>query len=73
MYDESLARRRLKEAIETQNKCSDEDNFECKGCPIHKKLVMMDNDPNMKVVSSVCSVLSTLKDMLVDPTEYKND
>jgi len=74
IFNNEKAWAKLKEAIEIAEKC-DPDDCECEKCPIGKPMELMAHDAGVKVVASVCSMLSCLQDVCFEPKEYqyKND
>lgn len=61
---------KLREAIEIESKC-DPTDCDCDTCPIGKPMELVAHDSGVKIVASVCSMISTLKDVCLEPKEYK--
>jgi len=70
VYDDQKAWVKLKEAIEISEKCDPAD-CDCDECPIAKPMELVAHDAGVKVVASVCSMLTCLKDVCFEPKEYR--
>ena len=70
IYDEEKARAKLQEAIKISDDC-DPDDCDCDECPIGKPMELIAHDSGVKVVATVCSMLQALKDIVLEPKEYK--
>ena len=70
IYDEEKATAKLKEAIKISDECDPED-CDCDECPIGKPMELIAHDSGVKIVASVCSMISALKDVCFEPKEYK--
>lgn len=70
VYDNKKAVAKLKEAIKISEEC-DPTDCDCEKCPIGKPMELLAHDSGVKVVSSVCSMISCLKDVCFEPKEYK--
>ena len=69
MYDDKKARAKLREALSIRDKC-DPANCDCDKCPIGKPMELVAHDSGVKIVSSVCSMLSALREVCCEPKEY---
>ncbi len=69
IYDEKKARAKLKEAIKVSETCDPAD-CDCNECPIGKPMELIAHDSGVKLVASVCSMISALKDVCLEPKEY---
>lgn len=74
VYDDERAWAKLQEAIKIGQECDPAD-CDCDECPISKPMELVAHDAGVKVVASVCSMLSCLKDVCDEPKEftYKRD
>lgn len=70
IYDDEKAWAKLDEAIKVSKGCDPAD-CDCEECPIGKPMELIAHDSGVKVVASVCSMLSALKDVVFEPKEYK--
>ena len=70
IYDEEKAKAKLQEAIKINDECDPED-CDCDECPIGKPMELIAHDSGVKIVASVCSMISALKDVCFEPKEYK--
>lgn len=70
VYDDEKAWAKLDEAIKVSKEC-DPNDCDCDKCPIGKPMELIAHDSGVKVVASVCSMLSALKDIVFEPKEYK--
>lgn len=70
IYDEKKARAKLQEALKISDECDPAD-CDCDECPIGKPMEMVAHDAGVKVVASVCGMISALKDVCFEPKEYK--
>ena len=73
-YNEKEAMAKLKKAVEVWEDCDPAD-CDCEECPIGKPMEMTAHDAGVKVVASVCSMISALQDVCLKPDahEYKWD
>lgn len=69
IYDDEKATAKLREAIKISEECDPVD-CDCDKCLIGKPMELIAHDSGMKVVASVCSVISALKDICFEPKEY---
>jgi len=74
IYDDEKAWAALKEAMKTLEEC-DPGDCDCDECPIGKPMELLAHDSGVKVVASVCSMITALKDVCFEPKEfnYKRD
>ncbi len=70
IYDDEKATAKLKEAIEISEECDPAD-CDCDECPIGKPMQLIATDSGVKIVASVCSMISALKDVCFEPKEYQ--
>lgn len=70
VYDDKKAWEKLKEAMKTAEEC-DPTGDDCGKCSISKPMEMVAHDSGVKVVASVCSMVSALKDVCYEPNKYK--
>ncbi|KKM63375.1 hypothetical protein LCGC14_1512130 [marine sediment metagenome] len=70
VYDDKKAWAKLKEAMKVGEDCDPADG-DCEECPIGKPMELIAHDAGVKVVASVCSMISALKDVCFEPKEYK--
>ncbi|GAH04213.1 unnamed protein product, partial [marine sediment metagenome] len=60
----------LRKAIKISEDCDPAD-CDCEECPIGKPMQLIAHGSGMKVVASVCSMISALKDVCLEPKEYR--
>jgi len=68
-YDDEKALAKLREAIKINEECDPAD-CDCEKCPIGKPMELIAHDSGVKVVASVCSMITALKDVCFGPKEY---
>jgi len=69
-YDDEKAKKKLQAAVEIALKC-DPMVCDCEKCPIGKPMELVAHDSGVKIVASICSMLSALKEVCFEPKEYR--
>jgi hypothetical protein len=69
-HDETKSWGKLKEAMKVAEKC-DATDCDCDKCLIGKPMQLFAHDAGVKVVASVCSMISCLRDVCLEPKEYR--
>lgn len=70
IYDDKKAWQELQKAISVAQRCDPED-CDCEKCFIGKPMELVAHDAGVKVVASVCSMLSCLRNICFEPKEYQ--
>lgn len=61
---------KLREALEIHEKC-DPTDCDCDTCPIGKDMELVAHDSGVKIVATVCSMLLALREICLEPKEFK--
>jgi len=70
VWDKKKAWQKFYEAVKIAEEC-DPTDCDCEKCPIGKPMELVSHQAGVKVVASVCAMISCLRDVCFEPKEYK--